>query len=243
MAMASNSHRYDRVEDELVTEKSTGDEVSMSGDEEYVHTTLPSRSRRRTIFLITLAIIIITSLLIALFLEHRRGSNAHQEHSLRAPEECGQSPQEARELGCVFDIIIMGWVPPRCYDGQLANDFLGRTGWGFYRTANLTGPQIPTSDIMAGEWDEVFVNYEYHIIHCTYTWKKTQRVAASGEILDGYIADAHHTNHCEMMLLHEPLAENSAYIKYASCPWVHGIDQGRFGWYRIMGGKKTYRQQ
>lgn len=158
-----------------------------------------------------------------------------------ASENCGESPAEARRLGCVFDIIIMGWVPPRCHDSALAAEFVQRRDWAFFGDANFTGPVIPVQQVMEGAWNNLFVNYEFHVIHCTYTWRKMHRAAIGGRVLDGYIADSHHTNHCEMMLLHEPLAENSAYIKYANCPWT-SQDDGRFGWYRMKGGHKIYRQ-
>ncbi|KAL1859795.1 hypothetical protein Daus18300_009385 [Diaporthe australafricana] len=219
------------------------DETSPLADgEEYEDTPKKETSTLKNILFVALCLLAFTMLGAALYLEHREDSEkALQEQELQIPEECGESSSEARDLGCIFDVIIMGWVPWRCHDAELAAEFLARDEWAFYRAPNTTGPEIPISEILAGEWEEVYVDYKYHVVHCTYTWRKTQRAAMSGLVLDGYIADPHHTNHCEMMLLHEPLAENSAYIKYASCPWVH-VDRGRFGWYRMREGKKTYRQ-
>jgi len=216
--------------------------MPLAGGEEYDDSTHKLASLLKKILFLGLCFAAFTMLGMALYLEHRQDNQKSlREQELQVPEECGESPSEARDIGCVFDVIIMGWVPWRCYDADLAAEFLERDDWAFYRTPNTTGPEVPISEILSGEWDEVFVDYKYHVVHCTYTWRKTQRAAMSGLILDGYIADSHHTNHCEMMLLHEPLAENSAYIKYASCPRVR-VDRGRFGWYRMRGGNKTYRQ-
>jgi hypothetical protein len=238
------SHRYEPAPTEPDHDRASSSEsiLPLVRDDEKCRVQITSKPRSRlSIFpLLVLAVTGIVSLMFLVLMEQHQPEK--QDPIIhRMPEECGQSPAEARQLGCVFDIVTMGWIPWRCHDAGLAANFLSRDDWAFYRTANMSD-RIPTEDIMAGEWDEVYVEYRYHVIHCTYAWRKTQRAAMRGDVLDGYIADDHHTNHCEMMLLHEPLAENSAYIKYISCPWVHDQDQGRFGWYRMMGGKKTYRQ-
>lgn len=239
MNTAEQSRRSSAEFDDVDYKEET---VPLADGEEYGHAPKRHTSTLKNILFAGLCLVAFTMLGVALYLEHKQDSEQSlRGQKLQVPEECGESPSEARALGCVFDVIIMGWVPWRCHDADLAAEFLARDDWAFYRTPNTTEPQLPTSEILAGEWEEVYVDYKYHVVHCTYTWRKTQRAAMSGLVLDGYIADPHHTNHCEMMLLHEPLAENSAYIKYASCPWVH-VDRGRFGWYRMRGGKKTYRQ-
>jgi hypothetical protein len=50
-----------------------------------------------------------------------------------------------------------------------------------------------------------------------------------------------YTSHCEMLITKGPQLEKNVYMKYASCPWVHSADRGRFGWYRVIGRNKVYR--
>jgi hypothetical protein len=61
-----------------------------------------------------------------------------------------------------------------------------------------------------------------------------------GAVLDGYLGDEHHTNHCEMLIASGPQREKDLYMKYVSCPLGH-YSAGRFGWYRVIGWKKIYR--
>lgn len=163
------------------------------------------------------------------------GDNAE----LRIDDECGTSPFDARNQGCVFDVIIMGWVPWRCYDAELASEFLERDDWTFYHDTNGTRT-VTKEEITQGEWTEFYSDYHYQVIHCMFAWKKTQRAATRGSLLDGYLADPHHTNHCEMSILHGNLADKIAYMKYVICPHFH-VSRDRFGWYRAVGDRKVYR--
>lgn len=133
----------------------------------------------------------------------------------------------------------MGWAPWRCYDAELASEFLARDDWTFYHDSNGT-TAVAKDEITQGEWTALYSDYHYHVIYCIYAWKKTQRAATRGMLLDGYLADPHHTNHCEMSVIHEELAEKTAYMKYATCPHFH-VSRDRFGWYRVVGDRKVYR--
>ena len=195
------------------------------------------RKRRfQTLVLISLVTAAFITLGIGLSFKYK-GPLAKERHHDNH-EECGESPQEARQLGCAFDAVLMGWVPWRCHDEELANEFLRREDWAFYRDTNRTS-RVPLDEILAGEWEIVIVDDAFHTMHCIYTWRKAWRVGMNGGVLDGYIGDDHHTNHCEMMLLLGGRGEH-AYMKYASCPWERH-NSGRFGWYRMIHGKKTYR--
>ena len=160
----------------------------------------------------------------------------------REPEQCGQSADEAQKLGCVFDAALMGWVPWRCHDKALSADFLRHNKWQFHEDANMTGTAVPENEVMSGRWNELYVDYDFLVLSCMYAWKKTRRAALSAVVLDGYTADEHNTNHCQMNLLSNPRpSSNIVYVKYISCPWVN-ISRGRFGWYRMISGQKVYRQ-
>ncbi|KAK4107470.1 hypothetical protein N656DRAFT_677787, partial [Canariomyces notabilis] len=167
-------------------------------------------------------------------------------------EECGLSASEARQRGCVFDAVIMGWVPWRCYDAGLARDFLAEKDWPFYRgpgwkamdntsDASDSGLRMPLEEVLRGEWSTLYVEEEFYLFQCTYTWRKTWQAAMSGGMLDGYVGDSHHTSHCEMLITKGPHLDKNVYMKYASCPWVRSADRGRFGWYRVIDGNKVYR--
>jgi hypothetical protein len=158
-------------------------------------------------------------------------------------ETCGLSATEAQELGCVFDAVLLGWVPWRCYDPALAREVQERKEWEMFRDPDLASLRVTMEELMGGEWQTMYVSRELYIIHCMYTWRKARDAARNGEVLDGYLADDHQTNHCEMMLL-RPAKLNATgielYTKFVSCPWAHTND-GRLGWYRVLGGKRIHR--
>jgi len=114
---------------------------------------------------------------------------------------CGNTPQEARDRGCVFDNIAFAWFPERCWDEDLSKSFRD-IKFKFSLGPNDTDP-VGQDDAYTGDYPHLFVNWEYHVMHCTYMWRKMHR-AILGEgraILDGIAKDMQHTNHCETMLL------------------------------------------
>lgn len=44
--------------------------------------------------------------------------------------------------------------------------------------ANLTKP-VPRALALTGEYAELFVDWEYHILHCVYLWRKLHRAMES----------------------------------------------------------------
>ncbi|KAJ9661540.1 hypothetical protein H2198_001920 [Neophaeococcomyces mojaviensis] len=50
---------------------------------------------------------------------------------------CGNSSSEARSLGCIFDLSLVGWVPGPCFDPILNQRFMDY-GWRFFEDQNGT---------------------------------------------------------------------------------------------------------
>ena len=159
-------------------------------------------------------------------------------------ETCGNSSSEALSLGCNFDIISFAWLPARCFDQELMDQFLDLRDWKWY--LDTEGQQtVDLASVAAGQYEQLYVTQEYHMYHCTYMWRKMHRALLAGNVVDGYIGDMHHTAHCEMQILDRsrPLDGISTliYIKYASCPIRKQDFLGRWGWYRIVNGRRVYR--
>ena len=160
-----------------------------------------------------------------------------------SPESCGNSSREALSLGCSFDVMTFAWLPDRCFDKELVDDFLALKDWNWY--LDVGGQQTADSaSVVAGAYDKVYVKNEYHMYHCTYMWKKMHRATLAGKVLDGYIGDMHHTAHCEMQILDRSRAldriDTAAYTKYVECP-LQQESRGRWGWFRIINGQRVYR--
>lgn len=155
-------------------------------------------------FLLTcpaLVALILLSLVIGAAIVIGINSISHQSRVLVKP--CGNSPEEARSRGCHFDVISFCWLAPECYDAELSTEFDNANALEWYLDPNQTIP-LSHDQIMTGEWTDLYVNWEYHLRHCTAMWKKLHRAVMTGrgrQSIDGYIGTLIHTEHCEKMLL------------------------------------------
>lgn len=115
---------------------------------------------------------------------------------------CGNTYTQARSAGCVFDIISFSWLPLQCYDSDLANEFKALTDWTYWLDRNKTEP-ISQELALSGEFAGLYTEFEYHLRHCTYLWKKMHRaVLGEGKVaIDSVTGVYAHTKHCAHMLM------------------------------------------
>ena len=62
--------------------------------------------------------------------------------------ECGNTPEEARKKGCVYDVMMQDWVPEPCYDGLLTERFLASGNFTWY--ADDKGNIMPDEEMRKG---------------------------------------------------------------------------------------------
>ncbi|MCJ1310494.1 hypothetical protein MMC25_004158 [Agyrium rufum] len=135
---------------------------------------------------------------------------------------CGSTPDEARSLGCTFDIISFSFLPPRCHDPELAAEFASLRQWEWFEDQNQTQP-IPQEVALSGNYEGLYVNWDYHITHCVFMWRKMHRAFQRGgkSAIDGYIAPEAHTKHCGMMLVRQGVGLETVntriHVKYPEC--------------------------
>lgn len=117
---------------------------------------------------------------------------------------CGSTPAEARAAGCLFDIMAFSWLPPRCHDAELSEEFRQLRDWEYYLDRNRTMP-LSREKASTGEYTELYTKYEYHLRHCTFLWKKMHRALLGGGggklAIDSVTAKYAHTEHCSEMLM------------------------------------------
>lgn len=115
---------------------------------------------------------------------------------------CGNSSTHARANGCYFDIISFSWVPAQCYDSELAAEFKALTDWSYYLDRNKTQP-ITQDLALTGEFAGLYTEFEYHLRHCTYLWKKMHRaiLGRGKQSIDSVTGGYMHTEHCTHMLM------------------------------------------
>ena len=86
--------------------------------------------------------------------------------------DCGGTPAEAKDRGCVWDLMSFSWTHPACYNKNESETFLAEYGpWKWYENVdNKPGAEVlDESDLpyMSMVWTQE----HYHIAHCTYILK------------------------------------------------------------------------
>jgi hypothetical protein len=149
---------------------------------------------------------------------------------LQKSSGCGSTPKEAKQLGCVFDLMSWCWLPPACHDESLALEHLQYGPWDWYEDVAGTRP-VTEEEAETGEITPLYVEESFHQIHCIYIWKKQHRAYLGGGVIDDYVAGFNHTVHCSKTLLRQvPWHTNittSVGLKYPTCNDIRSIPKDR----------------
>jgi len=135
---------------------------------------------------------------------------------------CGNTPEDAMAAGCIYDEVLLHWMPSSCSDPELINEIVHAWPWVFY-TSKIATHQLTAAEVRSGNQDIKWVSQELHRWHCVATWKILSSAAALGNTVPGYALDYNHTNHCtDHVLLNKhsenPFAINSKLdIEYTPC--------------------------
>lgn len=109
---------------------------------------------------------------------------------------CGDSPDEARAMGCKFQIHTYAWVPAPCFDPVLQEEWLNLRDWEYYTDKYDEGEQVDISVALAGERN-LYSTWGQHIEHCAFTWRKfTRSQSGSGVLLTNRDLSYEHVHHC-----------------------------------------------
>ncbi len=89
-------------------------------------------------------------------------------------KECGNNATEARARGCVYDVMMTGWVKKDCFNKELSDRYLLEGGFRFY--SDSEGMQeIPLDVMRLGEHTHMWTNdlhrKSYSIRNALYSWK------------------------------------------------------------------------
>ena len=177
------------------------------------------------------AVFVVTSLLwMVLFLittphAWRPGSNSISRHNVTSGAKlltCGDCVDEAREMGCKYDMLLNNWVPEPCFDEEFIEEYADDNSWAAYADANLT--QRITSIEEMSEREYYYTSVRDHVNHCAMIWRKQFWVLfEERKAIDTMISNPGHTDHCALYLdgaLHKPQTEATKVdVGYAGC-WI-----------------------
>lgn len=85
---------------------------------------------------------------------------------------CGHSTQEAKSMGCKYDILSNHWIPGICMDEEAVKEYQQDGSWYGYADRNRT--QLLSYESM-GDMELYYTSMRDHIIHCAVLWKKQFR--------------------------------------------------------------------
>lgn len=113
--------------------------------------------------------------------------------------ECGNSTQEAKSLGCQYDVLLNHWVPAPCIDHDFLEEYMDDNSWVGYIDEALTQPISTVEEMSESEF--YFTSLRDHINHCAMLWKKQFWVLYKEyTAFDTIIANPSHTDHCAFFL-------------------------------------------
>lgn len=85
---------------------------------------------------------------------------------------CGHSTEEAKSMGCRYDILSNHWIPGVCMDEEAVKEYQMDGSWYGYADRNRT--QLLSYESM-GDMDFYYTSMRDHIVHCAALWKKQFR--------------------------------------------------------------------
>lgn len=114
---------------------------------------------------------------------------------------CGTSPQEARDRGCKFDLVLYSWVPAPCYDEEIQIAYRERESEWWKRRGGVGGEKISQDRAALGIEEGMWLSWDYHDYHCQFIWKMMTRILRNSSMgIPGRLLEYHHTNHCIKVL-------------------------------------------
>lgn len=203
----------------------TGDRLLPGHGDDFIHTKPKRRTLwNRTILCLAAAsvlvmVVILTTISNATFLWHRTcqsGPSIPQASILH----CGGSPEKARALGCVFDVLDYSWTPKPCFNRtlfQLYRDDLVSSGLTFWNNSEMT-QVLPNEEVFAAKHEYVFSTRLLHKKHCEYYLHRQSHVIIDG-LATSLMRNSTYSLHCldEVLRPHDPRERLFTGFHYEKC--------------------------
>ena len=114
---------------------------------------------------------------------------------------CGSTPDEAKRLGCHFDMFSFAYYAPPCHAAALHASFLS-THRGEIQWRHMNYTPLSTDEVLRGIHTDLRpISGQFHDLHCTYEWLRLVRALAEERPLDRKLSRFEHSRHCSGKLL------------------------------------------
>lgn len=111
-------------------------------------------------------------------------------------------------MGCTFDLLSLSWLPARCRDDELTDEFAhagpGLHGqWELWADRNASIPMSVEEVGMLAFQDHgyVYSRRGFHVAHCSFYWRKAFRMWAIGLTTEGRYSREQHIEHCHAVFM------------------------------------------
>jgi hypothetical protein len=137
--------------------------------------------------------------------------------------DCGNSPSDAKALGCRFDIVLHSWLPENCITPEDDEDAVLMYAGRNWTWSLGNGTQVSLDAVRTGDFAFVHTSFDWHVTHCMYVWKRMHRAMMdAGRRVDSYTINYHHTTHCAEMIGGDATGEmkdagSKIFAKYPVC--------------------------
>lgn len=122
---------------------------------------------------------------------------------------CGSTPEEAKQLGCHFDMFSFAYYAPACYNKPFHDDFLAQHRDEIQWT-HMDYTPVTTEEVLEGIHTDLRpISGQFHDLHCTYEWLRLIKALAEGRPLDRKLSKVEHSHHCSMNLLQKDKSQRN----------------------------------
>jgi hypothetical protein len=135
--------------------------------------------------------------------------------------------EEARSLGCHYDVLADLWVPEPCFDNETIAEYKELSPWQGYSDENGTR-RLSEREMSESQSHEsgYFTPARDHLIHCALMLKRLHKGYVQGrQYLDSNSGDWGHTVHCVHALIEMEKATQAqldelstvTYVGFSTC--------------------------
>ncbi|GLB11140.1 hypothetical protein AtubIFM57258_007559 [Aspergillus tubingensis] len=132
--------------------------------------------------------------------------------------KCGTHWTEAKRLGCHFDVMASRWYSPDCFNQGVLDQMLTEVDFRWYANRDHT-EEVDRERVLAGEFEAVYPDNDYHIMHCLYLWRRLHSAMLEHRYLDDDVYSYEHTLHCTRLIMQWPRGLNTTTVATSGIPY------------------------
>ncbi|KAI3326733.1 hypothetical protein HD806DRAFT_488030 [Xylariaceae sp. AK1471] len=146
----------------------------------------------------------VTLFLIGFFYLGRTTANTghHSAENMTEPTSLGKCPpdwKEAKEEGCVYDLVLSTWIHPRCFNVEMHERYkkiLRDMDFKYWLEPEMVN-EVSLEVVESGEHGWVWTDGRFHHLHCTYVMDRIHAASKNEtKVLDSLCRNEAHINHC-----------------------------------------------